>query len=560
MELTVRPYHKNVHPLGAILIQGETLHVWLSEIQAMNLSLGEIQCYGLPGVRANSLWGCMVIPIGGRMPAAIGRNSYCQRVHPLLYIPENSLLSPAVTGEELTAMVGDRLHIFHPAIGWVELEEPVDWEALIELPLQADRMVRRPAAPAAIPMAIRSFYIKGLPPEEVLERLDAQLFPEKAAVKKGPLSLWEKILLVLLRLLCWGILPLFKIPLGPRASAWLGLRQRKLKEKEHDLEERNKQEMDKLLDMFRDDPEEALRYAIPLDSDGTSRGKSVSMRFELVRRWNDLTMWGRRPGMGGGTLVGMDMEFERLKRQYESTAKSLIGKGDYRKAAFVYLRLLKDYLQAALTLEEGGLYAEAATIYLEHNKDKIKAAECYEKGRLTQQAIELYLELGKEEKVGDLYRSINRRQEANIYYTKVVNGYTGTRQYLKASMIIREKMGDEDRAQSLLLEGWRSGKDAEKCLDNYFSHIRDDRQLESEIKRIYAEDTEEHKRGIYLEVLKHAYRRGGSAEATARDIAYEIVAQLVKDDPSVVAALQSFNQQDNNLRKDILKFKHAKRK
>lgn len=560
MELTVRPYYKNEHPLAAILVQGATLGIWLAELQNMRLSLAGVQCYGLPGTRANTLWGCMVIPLDGRMPGEIGRNSYCQRVHPQLYIPENSILTPAVTGEELTGMLKDRLHLYHPAIGWVELEEPVNWAELIEAPLSPGLAPIRPEAPVVMPMTVHSFHIQGLPPEEVLERLDAQLFPEKAPVEKGPLSLWEKILLVLLRLICWGILPLFRIPLGPRARAWLGRKQQRLAEKWQDLEERNKQEVDKLLDMFKNDPEEALRYAIPLD-DGTSRGKgATSSTFRLTRRWNELNLFGRHPGTSGGTVVGMDNERDRLKRQYEATAKALIAKGDHRKAAFVYLRLLKDYRLAAQTLEEGGLYAEAASIYLEHSRDKVKAAECYEKGQLIQPAIELYKELGNDEKVGDLYRSINRQEEAKLFYSKVVDRYSGSWQYLKASMILREKMNDEHRAQSLLLEGWRGSRDAERCLDNYFSHIRDERQLDAEIKRVYAEDTDKDNRGVYLEVLKHAYRRGGAVEGTTRDIAYEIVAELAKDDPSVVAALQSFNQQDNNLVKDILKFRHARKK
>lgn len=560
MELTVKPHRKNQHPLGAILIQGETLEIWLVEIQAMKLSLAELHCYGLPGTRANSIWGCIVIPMEGRMPREIGRNSYCQRVHPLLYIPENSELSPAIIGEELAGMLKDQLHIFHPAIGWVELDEPVNWEALIDPPLSMEKVPIRPEWPAAVPVTVHSFHIRGLPPEEVLERLDAQLFPGKADVQKGPLSFWEKVLLMLLRLFYWGLLPLFKIRLGPWATDWLRRQQERLSAKTHDLEERSKQEMDKLLDMFRNDPEEALRYAIPLDIDGTSRGKGLSARFRLIRRWNELTLSGRRSRVGGGTVVGMDDEFARLKGQYHSTAKALITKGDHRKAAFVYLRLLKDYRLAAQTLEEGGLYAEAASIYLEHSRDKVKAAECYEKGQLIQPAIDLYLELGKDEKVGDLYRSINKRKEAGLYYKKVINGYTENGQYLKASSVAREKMDDDEWAQLLLMEGWRSNKDAERCLDNYFSHIRDEQHLEAEIKRVYTHDTDERQKGVYLEVLKHVFRRGEGAEPASREIAYEIVAQLIKYDPAVAASLQSFNPQDTNLTKDILKFKHSRRK
>ncbi|HLZ89789.1 MAG TPA: hypothetical protein VKQ52_21195, partial [Puia sp.] len=333
----------------------------------------------------------------------------------------------------------------------------------------------------------------------------------------------------------------------------------RLEKKMTDLEERNKMEVDKLLDLFKKNPDEALKYAIPLDSDGTSRGRGGDGVFSLVTRWLDLSPFGRSNPAGGGGTVRMGDEFLRLNQQYQETARKLVKEGDYSKAAFIYLRLLKNYTLAAQTLEEGGLYGEAASVYLRYNRDKTKAAECYEKGGMVQPAIELYKELGKEEKVGDLYRSIDRREEANHYFEKVAGDYTARGQYMKASVVVRNKMEDDVRAQALLMDGWRNKKDAVNCLTGYFSHLRDEAALMDEMRRIYEKETDKDNRVAYLQVMKHTYQSREAVAGEARSIAYEIVAGNVAKDPSIVAELQSFNRQDKNIISDILKFKHSRR-
>ncbi|GGA89037.1 hypothetical protein [Puia dinghuensis] len=578
MQLNIRPHHKNDYPLTAIVVKGETLSSWIGELQSLGLSLAETTCYPLPGTRANSLWGCLLVPKEGRLPADIGRNSYCQRVHPLLYIPENSRLAPTLTPQQLDKMVKGTPHFFHPSIGWVELREPVDWVGVINPPRLAERMVTRPADTVVVPGAVRSFHILGLPPEEVLEKLDTQLFPEKRPGDKGPLSILERLVLLLLRLIfSWGFIPLPFLPFkkkssgsktsGSKASGkrswWSRLVSpvvSRLEEKFMDLEERNKTEVDKLLKLFKKDPEEALKYAIPLDSGGTHRGKGGAASFSLTRRWLDLSLFGRSlQDKAGGGSIQLGNEFQRLNQQYQETAKQLIKNNEYQKAAFIYLRLLKSYTQAAQTLEEGKLYAEAASVYLKYNRDRVKAAECYEKGGMIQPAIDLYKELGKDEKVGDLYRSINRREEANHYFEKVAGEYTVNGQYVKASLVLRNKMEDGDRAQRLLMEGWRSGKDAVKCLNNYFSHLGDGELLQAEVRRVYEEETDGSNRPYYLDVMKCIYRPQDESTEVARDIAYEIVAQMVEKEPSVVAELQAFNKEDRNIVRDILKYKHSRR-
>lgn len=219
------------------------------------------------------------------------------------------------------------------------------------------------------------------------------------------------------------------------------------------------------------------------------------------------------------------------------------------------MKLLKEYDTAARTLEDGGLYQEAASVYLKYNKNKSKAAECYEKGRLFKDAIALYKELKQDEKVGDLYLEINQRASAMHYYQQVVDYHCDNRQYLKASRICRHKMDDVTAAQRLLLQGWEANIDAYNCLNNYFNAIEDTKLLRSEIQRIYSNDVTTPKQVIFLTAIKHEYKRYVSLKPFIKEIAYKIIVDRAQQHHDVVGELQFFNKKDQQLHKDISRFK-----
>ena len=130
------------------------------------------------------------------------------------------------------------------------------------------------------------------------------------------------------------------------------------------------------MDLMKNNPEEALKYAIPLDNDNTSRGGDIG-EMGWGRRWGNFSLFGNSgigSGSGGGSLDVGD-HFQQLERQYYDTARQLIGEKKYKKAAFIYMKLLRNYHLAASTMEQGKHYEEAATIYLKYNNNKEKAAE-----------------------------------------------------------------------------------------------------------------------------------------------------------------------------------------
>jgi tetratricopeptide (TPR) repeat protein len=585
MQLTVKPYYKNGYPRGGILVRGSYVTAWLQQVQEMGLSLEELDVYPLAGMKANTIWGCLLAPrlneagetgMGRRngaewiWPADIGSNVYCQCIQDKLFLPENSRLYPQLSVEELDRILKDKPHFFHPETGWVELPEPIRWKDLLVRPEMADRVIITPEETVFIPSRVFAFYKQALPYEEVLENMEQELFPGKIGDTR-PLSLWEKIKLRTLRIL----LGRHRQPEDParqgRFARWLSrlIAKKRIKWMEKleaaldDLEERNNREVDKLLDLFKTNPEEALKYAIPIDSEGVSRGSNDSGAYKLSELWGNLSsfrdLFGHSGGSGGSggsgsVRLGRD-HLNLLNQAYRNEAnKSMINK-EYRQAAFIYLRLLKDYHSGADALEKGGFYAEAASVYLKYLNDREKAAACYEKGQMPMEAIQLYKDLGRNEKVGDLYLSIGKRKEARPWFEKVVEHYLTRSDYNRASLIMRDKLNEREISQGLLLKGWRADKDAVNCLNLYFSAINDPRLLEMAIKKMYAEETDEKNKEKYLQVLKKQFELHSGLPDTVRDLAYEIVAERIGENPFITSELQAFNKKDKKLLKDILLYR-----
>ncbi|MGC4104119.1 tetratricopeptide repeat protein [Ferruginibacter sp.] len=299
-----------------------------------------------------------------------------------------------------------------------------------------------------------------------------------------------------------------------------------------------------------------MKYAIPLDDQGITRGSQLGS-FEMSRRWNSFDLFGNRSFSGSGTsFTGMD-SYSKLMQEYNKTAQLLIEQKDYHKAAFVYMKLLKNNSMAAHTLEQGKLYPEAASVYLKYLQNKNKAAECYEKGHMISDAIGLYKELNENEKVGDLYMLQHKKPEAFSHYQLVADGHINSRRYVKASLLYRNKMQDTNGAQHLLLQGWRTNRDAFNCINNYFENIHDKKSLLHAIDEVYEKDTNDNNKAVFLSALKHEHKKDAAIAERTKEIAYEIVAGQAAKNPDIVAELKNFNE-DKSLSKDVARYK-AKR-
>jgi hypothetical protein len=334
----------------------------------------------------------------------------------------------------------------------------------------------------------------------------------------------------------------------------------KIENEFEDLEKRNQDELQKLMDLLKKNPEEGLKYAIPLDAGGTSRGGTEpSGRFELSKRWSNFSLFGNN-GMfkGGGGAIDLGNDFYTLQNQYRATAEELIKQKEYEKAAFMYMKLLKEYAKAADTMELGKHYQEAATIHLKHTGNKVKAAQCYEKGNMIQEAIGIYKELNENEKVGDLYMTIDNKAIAMEYYGKVVEQFKEKNQYVKAALLCRNKMFDAGAGQSLLRQGWKKNLDAVNCLNLYFANIPDDDKLHDAVADIYKNDVNDYNSELFLQVMRNEYQRKNNLQETLREMAFEIVAGRIAANPQIAAELKHFNPRNKDLMKDMLRFKLKK--
>ncbi len=258
-------------------------------------------------------------------------------------------------------------------------------------------------------------------------------------------------------------------------------------------------------------------------------------------------------------LVG-DSFFSRIQQKYRDLAQKYIEEKEYRKASHIYFKLLKDKYSAAEALEQGNLHNEAALIHLKHLNNKAKAAECFEKGKSYSQAIQLYTELDFHEKVGDIHLLLNNQNEANKWFVKVIDNYKESGQYVKAALIYRNKMNDTTTAQSLLLDGWRTNKDAYNCLNNYFQNINDFGQLAEEITRVYTHETDESNREAFLQVLKHEYDKDVSLKEVTKEIAYKIIAEKLESNKYIASELIHFNKDNSRIIKDVMLFKSTRNK
>ncbi|MEB4761004.1 soluble NSF attachment family protein [Chryseobacterium indologenes] len=267
----------------------------------------------------------------------------------------------------------------------------------------------------------------------------------------------------------------------------------------------------------------------------------------------------RKRSGGGGNFYLENSLFDKIRSKYEELAQKYIAEKDYKKAAKVYMNLLQDNYRGAKTLEDGGFYNEAAAVYLKKLKNKSDAAACYEKAKQYKKAIDLYKEMEQKEKVGDLYKEMSDLKNAHAYYQLVADEYITNHQMVKASLIYRKKMENTEEAQKVLLKGWEENKDSFNCLNNYFANISDTRKLETEIRNLY-DKTPFHKKIIYLDAMKHEFKKDPKLQAVTRNIAYEIIAEKVESRSEIVNELKHFNPDDEVILKDISRYKTGRNK
>lgn len=241
MQLKLNKAENNMYPLKGFVIWDASPTFWAAELHRMNLSPQRAICYALPGKTPNSVSGVLVIP-HVMENAEFAYNQKVQSPYPQLYIPEFTELNLPLSEQELAHL--EIPYFLHPIIGFVPLEHPIEWTNFMEKPPENRAEIQRPAKGVKIPKKIKSIRV------EIEEKeLENPFADAKVKDKELPFNL-------------------------------------------KNVMQGNQKEIDKFMRYLDKNPDAALKYAVPMDLLGTSRGKAIA-KYKFGGGWFDFGNFGK---------------------------------------------------------------------------------------------------------------------------------------------------------------------------------------------------------------------------------------------------------------------------
>lgn len=567
MKLKLQLHSSPRGPIRAAFLRGADPQHWLGTLQSWGIPLNDLEAYAVPQSKNDlRVAGLLLIIRQGHFPAQLDlQEPYCC-IGQALLIPQYADVQPQVADEEWKNLLIYDWHFFHPGIGMVGFHHS-DRVNLADLltypaPLEQDWSLAKPGPPSA--PALRQISVLQPKVEDIFAQVQGvgdkdlkDLGKNKPSPEDGK-DIRSTLLNSLEKLL--NQRPNLR---EGESQGWLGKMLDRLEMRISqilaDLQKQRESEIDRLLKLYQDDPEEALRYSIPLDSPYEGRG--VAPPSGLLGRNNapDFNLGGLNTG---GPRDNWNLDAQRqiaLRQHYLRLANQKIAEGDFRKAAYIHAHLLGDFNTAANVLEQGKHFYEAAILYRDHLKDKQRAAQCFEKGGLYTEAIDLYLELGQKEKAGDLYVHIDQWVEAEKLYQSCAADALKTSNHLETARIYDQKLKDQNEAKVSLLKGWHDKLNPTACLNRYFDFFQNasNAEFDAEVQRIYQEEYKPMQHNAFMEVLKEIGKnKQRRAELpNAREIVYQIVSDELKtDNLSHIGMLETFVPRDRLLGSDVSRY------
>jgi tetratricopeptide (TPR) repeat protein len=251
------------------------------------------------------------------------------------------------------------------------------------------------------------------------------------------------------------------------------------------LEDRRHREINRLLSLLKNNPDEGLRYALPLTGDAP-RGLAPPSA-DLSARDVNFTLSGL--GGGGRPADAWNLSYDlqrQLRDQYRALATRELQLGRHRRAAYVFAELLGDFAAAASALRQGRHFREAATLYLDRLHDQKAAADCLRDGGLPLEAIPLYELLGHHETVAELYTQVGQLEAAATAYRRVVADLRARGDALKAAKILEEKLAAPRDALAALDAAWPDTPQGPACLAESFrllARLDDSDEIHARLRR-----------------------------------------------------------------------------
>ena len=229
------------------------------------------------------------------------------------------------------------------------------------------------------------------------------------------------------------------------------------------LEQQRAAELSRLLELLQDDPDQGLRYALPLGAGETARGVAPpSARLDARDPRFDLSQRDR--ALPGDAWNVEPRTRARLTQKYYELAARELQLGRYRRAAYVYAHLLGNDQAAAQALERGRDWQEAAQLYAKTPRGELKAAACLERGGLLEEAARAWDAAGDPGRAAELYARLGDEERAQQAWERALDKAHAQGRLLVASRIAEQELRDPRRALRLLASEWPAGESAEDAL------------------------------------------------------------------------------------------------
>ncbi|QDU59380.1 hypothetical protein Pan216_02080 [Planctomycetes bacterium Pan216] len=471
----------------ALYLPGNDLRGWLEELTSWDVAQSSLKLLVVPrSARERTPAGLLaVLPEEAISAVGVGRGVPFGLVAGQLYLPTTARFDPAVSDDELTTQLGgDRVFVWHPTLGLTAFEENdrlgvadlLSWEAPQRdswgCAMPGERLAPRivslgPAFSLTIETLLRdgqddigtkSDALDELPPHPE-EPNPTSSFPASRHVSRAvaKLTVWVTQ----------------RLPAKPSDPTWVNRLEewalRYLARSSPGINDDRDREIFRLLKMLEENPDEGLRYALPLTGDA-HRGIATPRR-ELQRREVDFNL-SRLGGGGPANFWDVDANVQyRLQARYRELANREMRIGRHRRAAYIFAELLGDDDAAARALVDGGHWREAATLYEKRLKLPLKAAGCLEQGQLWTEAAALYETHGEHERAGDLYAKLDQFDRARTQYRLAVEKHRERHDRLGAAELLLGKLASPDEGLAELRGGWPESDRARHCLNKLFDHL-----------------------------------------------------------------------------------------
>jgi hypothetical protein len=408
-----------------------------------------------------------VMPLGELMPG--------------VHAPQDAAMSAGLLANERDFFFPYPIHFFHPSIGLVGFD-PKDELApakLLEIPRERGCRWNLASAVGGFGPSLKSILVAEPPdPTGMLAEAAEQIGDQSGKIKEGD-GLVDKAAMLGMGLAGgtllgagWVLGGIGKIAgfiggQGPANNSLDRLQQWAEKNWQHLVDSRSR-EIDRLMELLEKNPDEGLRYALPLAGIEQSRGVAAPT-WKLGQRDTRFSH-----GHGGGAINGWDLANDArltLERQYREAARREISLGRQDRAAYIYGNLLGDWTSAAKCLADCGRHRDAVAIYLHKLNNKVSAARCLEDAGLLLQAAGIYAECKQFEKAGDLHSRLGNDSQARELWQAEVDAQ---RDPIEKARILSQKLADRSAASAILETTWQSGNRPEIAISAMFAIYREE--------------------------------------------------------------------------------------